>query len=109
MRRQLEDWNGFTNTTDKQRYLLEQELSTLLPTCTVQILLNAPVSKEVLSNIPQTERIFYGFLDSFGAQEDNLHPDLTHSNLTPLQPHPENISLLRMLRQHIWDSTGCAP
>ena len=109
MRRQLEDWNGFASTTDKQRYLLEQELSSLFPTCTVKILLNAPVSKEILINIPQTERIFYGFLDSFGAQEDILHPDLIRSNLTPLQPHPESISLLRMLRRHIWDSTGSAP
>ena len=108
-RRQLEDWNGFTNTTDKQRFLLEQELSTILPTCKVKVLLNAPVSNEVLSNIPQTERILYGFIDSFGAQEDILHPSLTRSNLTPLQPHPESIFLLRMLRQYIWDSTGYAP
>ena len=109
MRRQLEHWNGFTNTADKQRHLLEQELSRLFPTCTVQVLLNAPIAKDTLDSIPNRERIFYGFIDSVGTQEDILHPDLTRPNLMLLQPHPESIYLLRMLRQHIWDYTGCAP
>ena len=109
MTRQLEHWDGFGHTIDKQRHLLERELTSLFPTCSIQILLNAPLSRDTLNSIPRTKRIFYGFLDSFGAQEDVLHPDLTQENLTPLQPHPESISLLRMLRTHIWDSTGCAP
>ena len=109
MRRQLEHWNGFDSAADKKRYLLEQELSNLFPTCTVQILLNAPQSKKFLDEIPETEQVFYGFLDSFDDNQDTLHPALTHTNLHPLKQHPENILLLRILRQSIWDSTGCAP
>jgi len=109
MRRHLEHWNGLTNTADKQRHLLEQELSRLFPTCTVQVLLNAHSAKGNLDSISSRERILYGFIDSVGSQDDILHPDLTSPNLTLLQPHPESISLLRLLRQHIWDYTGRAP
>ena len=81
MRRQLEHWNGFDSTADKKRYLLEKELSNLFPTCTVHVLLNAPQSKKVLEEIPETEQVFYGFLDSFDDNQDTLHPALTHPNL----------------------------
>jgi hypothetical protein len=109
MRRHLEHWNGFGNTIDKQLYLLEDELSVIFPTCTIRVLLNAPLSKGPLNQIDKTSRIFYGFLESFGSQEDVLHPDLNMQNMIPLHPHPETISLLRLLRKCIWDNTGCAP
>ena len=109
MRRQIEHWNGFDSTADKKRYLLEKELSNLFPTCTVQVLLNAPLSKSFLEKIPKTEHIYYGFLDSLDDNRDTLHPALEHPSLRPLKQHPENILLLRILRQSIWDSTGCAP
>ena len=109
MRRQFEHWNGFDSTADKRRYVLEKELSDLFPTCTVHILLNAPQSKKVLEKIPETEQVLYGFLDSLGDSLDTLHPVLAHPNLHPLKQHPESILFLRILRQSIWDSTGCAP
>ena len=109
IRRELEHWNGLESTADKQRYLLEQELSAFSLLVPSKFLINAPVSQNKLNNIPQTERVLYGFVDSFGQQEDVLHPTLTHADLTALHPPPESISLLRMLRRHIWDSTGCAP
>ena len=109
MRRQVEHWNGFDSTSDKQRYLLEQAFSGLFPTCTIHVLLNAPHSKSILKAFPDTEHIYYGFIDSLNEDRDALHPALTQSNLSPLKPNPESILLLRLLRQHIWESTGCAP
>lgn len=109
MRRQIEHWNGFDSASDKQRYLLEQALSKIFPTCTIHVLMNAPHSQSILKSIPETERIYYGFLDSLDAKTDRLYPTLDHSNLIPLMPSPDRILFLRMLRKSIWDSTGRAP
>lgn len=109
MSRHLEQWNGFDSRTDKERFLLEQDLSTHFPTCRVQILLNGPSSKDALDKIPDTEVIMYGFLDTLSDDSDALSPSLQRPNLHPMTAQPEAITWLRLLRRQIWESIGKAP
>lgn len=109
MSRRLERWNGFDSRSDKERFLLEQELSAYFPTCSVYILLNGPASKETLDKISDTEQIMYGFLETFSDGSDCLSPTLQRPNLHSMVAQPETISWVRLLRRQIWNATGKTP
>ncbi len=111
MRRAVDNWNGLSAPVDKERYILEQQIQTHFPSCTVQVVINGRSASKTLQQISPNDAVLYGSIDSL--QQDSISPAL-HIFINRDSWHPMNglersPLWIRLLRQQIWDATGKAP